>query len=145
MLKSHPTVASLPANKEFRNKLSAFAPVSKKHVYIVMDSDASITLHGPIGQNNGEVHIQPMGNDCTMRESSSLPASVMEYSWVSISRTCKLTFRLHQFAGLLPLGMMSHSKKAVVASAIASLGRLRSSWRWEVCTFSSSNLSNPLA
>ena len=42
MLKSHPTVASLPANKELRTELSALAPVSKKYVYIMMGSGASI-------------------------------------------------------------------------------------------------------
>ena len=42
MLKAHPTIASLPANKDFRNELSALAPVSKKRVYIMMDSGASI-------------------------------------------------------------------------------------------------------
>ena len=42
MLKTHPTIASMPANKEFRSELSALAPVSKKYVYVMMDSGASI-------------------------------------------------------------------------------------------------------
>ena len=42
MLKTHPTVASLPANKEFRSELSALALVSNKYVHIMMDIGASI-------------------------------------------------------------------------------------------------------
>ena len=66
MLKSHPAVASLPANNEFRNERSALAPVSNKYVYSMMDSGASIhaawmQTHVPghfvrrsVGQENGE-------------------------------------------------------------------------------------------
>ena len=63
---SHPTIAALPANKDFRTELSALAPVSKTHVYTMMDNDASIHAawmqkHFPghivrrsTGQKNGE-------------------------------------------------------------------------------------------
>ena len=66
ILKTHPTLASLSANKECQSELSAFAPVSKKYVYIMMDSGASIHaawmqtpfpghfVRRSVGQKNGE-------------------------------------------------------------------------------------------
>ena len=66
VVKSHPTVASLPANEEFCNELSALAPASEEYVDFTMDSGASIHaawmqkpfpghfVRRSIGQKNGE-------------------------------------------------------------------------------------------
>ena len=45
MLRSHPTVASLAANKEFRKELSALAPVSATYVDIMIYNDGQWCVH----------------------------------------------------------------------------------------------------
>lgn len=149
MLKSEPTVASTPASNKFRNELSALAPVSEKYVYIMMDSGASIHaawiqkhVPGPfvrrsVGQKNGE--FAHTANGERLYNEDRFLASVMASSRVSTLRMCRFIFRLHKPADVLPLGMTCHSTRAVVASAISSLGRQRNYWRWEVHTSSNSS------
>ena len=42
LLKTHPTIAALPADSEVRKELNQLAPKSRKHVFIMMDSGASV-------------------------------------------------------------------------------------------------------
>jgi hypothetical protein len=42
MLKTHPTIASLPKDESGRSELASMAPKSKRFVYVMMDSGASI-------------------------------------------------------------------------------------------------------
>lgn len=96
MLESHPTIASLPANKELITKLSALAPVSNNHVYTTMDSGASIRAacmqtHVPghfvrrsTGQRNGEFAQTANGERLYNEGEFESLASVMVSLWVSV-------------------------------------------------------------